>query len=303
MPNVIEATTYEYGIYQIETTDPVLGGADGIANVQARQLANRTKYLKQFADEVAAARGGQASIDARFDAAEANIAGLDPDMQNAVAGAIKYALDQVGVANRSVKSLKQQLQQEGVFTLTNRGIISGGVTAKKGASRLLTITAGSCFIGGRRYSIAAADSGVSVPNGSGVSETCTGYIYLLAGIATFTITNLSQAVPAGGIPVCTVVVPAGSINAALADCTLTDVRRVEPGYPISLDAPASQAVSLNTLSANDYRIDFDVISFTGARCTASHLVASSRATNGFTAYLHSAADDVVVRWRASKLNN
>ena len=45
MANLTESSIWEEGIYQLETTDPVKGGADGIANAQAKQLANRTKYL------------------------------------------------------------------------------------------------------------------------------------------------------------------------------------------------------------------------------------------------------------------
>ena len=45
MANLTESSIWEAGIYQLETTDPVKGGADGIANAQAKQLANRTKYL------------------------------------------------------------------------------------------------------------------------------------------------------------------------------------------------------------------------------------------------------------------
>ena len=46
MTNLSETATYEAGIYQIKTTDPVEGGVEGISNRQARQLANRTAYLK-----------------------------------------------------------------------------------------------------------------------------------------------------------------------------------------------------------------------------------------------------------------
>lgn len=46
MANLIELEQWEDGIYQLETEDPVIGGADGIDNIQAKQLANRTKYLK-----------------------------------------------------------------------------------------------------------------------------------------------------------------------------------------------------------------------------------------------------------------
>ena len=46
MANLSEETKWENGIYQLETDDPLQGGADGIDNVQAKQLANRTRYLK-----------------------------------------------------------------------------------------------------------------------------------------------------------------------------------------------------------------------------------------------------------------
>ena len=46
MANLKEKAAWESGIYQLETTDPVVGGADGISNKQAIQLANRTGYLK-----------------------------------------------------------------------------------------------------------------------------------------------------------------------------------------------------------------------------------------------------------------
>jgi len=45
MANLTETSTFPAGVYQLETTDPVLAGADGIANLQAQQLANRTRFL------------------------------------------------------------------------------------------------------------------------------------------------------------------------------------------------------------------------------------------------------------------
>lgn len=47
MANLPETPQWEEGIYQIEVSDPVLGGPDGISNRQAKQLASRTLYLKQ----------------------------------------------------------------------------------------------------------------------------------------------------------------------------------------------------------------------------------------------------------------
>lgn len=46
MATLTEANSWEAGIYQLELTDPVVGGADGLSNLQAKQLANRTLYLK-----------------------------------------------------------------------------------------------------------------------------------------------------------------------------------------------------------------------------------------------------------------
>ncbi|SMB82392.1 Phage tail fibre repeat-containing protein [Pasteurella testudinis DSM 23072] len=52
MANLTETSTFESGIYQLEKTDPVVAGKDGIANKQAQQLANRTKYLKAEQDKL-----------------------------------------------------------------------------------------------------------------------------------------------------------------------------------------------------------------------------------------------------------
>lgn len=52
MAFVTETETYETGIRQLEITDQVLGGANQVANTQAIQLANRTKYLKAHVDDI-----------------------------------------------------------------------------------------------------------------------------------------------------------------------------------------------------------------------------------------------------------
>jgi phage-related tail fiber protein len=50
MTNLTEKEQWEDGVYQIEKTDPVVGGPDGLSNRQGQQLANRTKYLKGLVD-------------------------------------------------------------------------------------------------------------------------------------------------------------------------------------------------------------------------------------------------------------
>lgn len=74
MANVPESATWKDGVYQLETTDPLLGGVNGVMNQASKDLACRTKYLKQVADshtnEINQARGGKANLDERFKALE-----------------------------------------------------------------------------------------------------------------------------------------------------------------------------------------------------------------------------------------
>lgn len=309
MASVTENPTWEPGIYQLETTDPVMGGPDGISNLQAKQLANRTKYLKQTSDEVVAARGTQPSLDARLDTAEANIAGLGPDMQSMVAATLKYALDQAAVANKSVAALQKVKQQEGQITFYNYGVISGCTLTKNATNnRSLALAGGLCFLEGRAYPVPANAATVSVPSNQGASAT-TVYAYLYRdanGIIQLGITDVGMVVPANVACIYSITIPAGNTvanDANLVAVTITNISRIEPLYPRALDAPASISVPINTVSDVDYQLTFDVVSYTGALVSAKDILVLSRATNGFTVQLISASDDVVVRWKLSKLNN
>lgn len=50
MANLTLTPTWTAGVYQLETTDPVLGGPGGIANQQAQALGERTEWLKSKVD-------------------------------------------------------------------------------------------------------------------------------------------------------------------------------------------------------------------------------------------------------------
>jgi len=50
MAGLAEEAAWEDEIYQLEQTDPVQGGEDGVDNKQAKQLANRTQYLKKVVE-------------------------------------------------------------------------------------------------------------------------------------------------------------------------------------------------------------------------------------------------------------
>ncbi|WP_244122198.1 gp53-like domain-containing protein [Burkholderia latens] len=80
MTNLIEIERWEDGVYQLETSDPVVGGPDGIDNLQAKQLANRTRYLKK-------------AIEARQSDFDAHIAADNPHPQYATLVQMKAAID------------------------------------------------------------------------------------------------------------------------------------------------------------------------------------------------------------------
>ena len=61
MANLNETAQWETGIYQLETSDPVMGGPDGIDNRQAKQLANRTLWLKNQTEALQTETAGKAA--------------------------------------------------------------------------------------------------------------------------------------------------------------------------------------------------------------------------------------------------
>lgn len=274
---------------------------DNFGNLDGRVAANE--------NEVAAARKGKPSLDARLDDMASNISVTSVEMQNATVAALTFALDQAAVANYSIQALKQQLQQEGEISVQNRGIVSGCIAIKSAtAARNLTLSTGVCFANGRAYSVAGGVNAASVPSNTGAgSVTVYAYLYQDAGgLWRVAVTAIGQEVPSSGIRIYNITVPANSTDAtdpSLTNVALTDIRRIEANFPSRLNSPVQASAAINALSANNYRLDFDVVSATGAPCEEVAIVVFSRATNGFTVQLASAADNVTLRWRVSKLNN
>lgn len=84
MANIPSTPTWSPDVTQIETTDAVLGGPDGVINVQAKQLADRTAFLKQ---EVEAAASVAGSANEKADSALAQIDAIETAAGNAQANA------------------------------------------------------------------------------------------------------------------------------------------------------------------------------------------------------------------------
>lgn len=79
-------------VYQIEVTDPVQGGVNGITNIPLKQLVNRTRYLK---DELEAASTTVLALNATVGDHENRIESIEtndiPDLTAAVAALNTYA--------------------------------------------------------------------------------------------------------------------------------------------------------------------------------------------------------------------
>lgn len=74
MANIPESPVWADGVKQIETTDKVLGGPDGVVNQQAKNLADRTAFLKQ---EVEGAQAAAASADEKAQGAIDQISAVE----------------------------------------------------------------------------------------------------------------------------------------------------------------------------------------------------------------------------------
>ena len=64
MANLTEIEQWDAGVYEVSTVDAVVGGPDGISNKAAKNLANRTLYLKGFMEAIQTAQSDhEAAVD------------------------------------------------------------------------------------------------------------------------------------------------------------------------------------------------------------------------------------------------
>ena len=62
MANLPEESRYDDGVYQLELTDPVVGGPNGVSNAPLRNRATRTRWLKDQIAEMLQALQGKAPM-------------------------------------------------------------------------------------------------------------------------------------------------------------------------------------------------------------------------------------------------
>jgi hypothetical protein len=215
------------------------------------------------------------------------------------------------MANASIDAMRfGPWQQQGELLIRNRGVVEGcAITRSTTAARNLHIAAGRCFAGGNVFTVAQQDNAASVPpNTGGTAVMVSAYLHPhTSGTYRLAVTAIGQALPDDAIEIYRLTIPAGSTAATdpyLANVTLTNVRRIEVGYPEMLDSPPSVSLAFaRPMRGTDWRMDIDVVSSTGAPCRADQVVITNRATNGCTLRLGSAADDVRIRWQTTRLHD
>jgi hypothetical protein len=247
-------------------------------------------------------------LDQRLGEAEANVEGLDPDMQNAIFANLMVAMDAAGLAMRELERWKNVRLQEGEITIFNRGVIIGcAVSASSVAARNLDLLAGKFFAHGREFSFNDEEAVAAVPGNSG-AESAVCYAYLMidgSGIAKCNCTGLGEAVPENGTEVAMLTIPAGNTEATdpnLDNVTIGDTRRLEPLWPMIAQNPAWESIALDHILPDaGYAVFPDIVSFEGGVHQLGELLTQDKLKNGFKLMLTGTVDAVKVRYLAGRI--
>ncbi len=108
MPNLEQQTTYDVGVYQIETDDVVIGGPEGIANKSAINLGNRTAWIKKQIDNTVLAANMNVDDTKLTSLAEA-IASIANENSSALSSALDSSSTEVGATSNAVKIVNDAL--------------------------------------------------------------------------------------------------------------------------------------------------------------------------------------------------
>lgn len=295
MANLKETSQWEDGIYQLEKTDKVMGGADGISNLQAKQLANRTTYLKEKAEEL------QERVD--------EFAETSPETVLTVAAASAEALRKTRQMEMKLDTEKTVFTQQGEVFITNRGVVEGcTVTKSTDAARNLSLSSGLIFYGSVLIPVSEQANVAVVPSNTGDSAmVCWCYLQKdSTGKYVMRCTQPGQEPPEDSMSIYKVTIPAGNTaetDVQLSAVTLTDVRRVESNWPrYTVNAAYAQVVFDYSWEDTDYDVTLDVVDYVGSGFQQGNIYVAERAKNGFKIYTNGAVDSMRVRYKAARRN-
>jgi hypothetical protein len=248
--------------------------------------------------ELTGARGHYGALGQRVDDIESRVGTTEPDYQEAMHFELRRQLELLALADMEINKTRRMRIQQGLVGLVNRGVQYGcAVSRSDTPARVLNISAGQFFINGRLYAIQDRNDDASVPpNTTNEAKTCIAYLRLNGGIVDFDCSQLGDREPADAVALYLLTVPPGNTekdDPRIANVKITDIRRLEPDYPILLSSPHHATVPLAApLPDSGYQVALEVVSG-GVR--ADHL-GIVQAGNGLRIILRHSADDVVVRY-------
>jgi hypothetical protein len=274
------------------------------SNLQAKQLANRTAWLKQIADEVIAARGGKNSLGERLNQYDA----YSPDQQTDIVAGILEALGLGGLLSREIENIRKRVFAQGIAYLKNKYVIQGFVLTKSDIRALHLSETGTVGTGvsrakidGMIISVPDDDYHVSVPTNEDNYDK-TYYAYLRKQTNGTYRVEIGLSVPFDGLVLYSLLTPAGDTRNDLNNVTLTGLRTVQPENGWIINSRPYVYVPLPyPLPSADYGVDLEVEDATDISAVGS-LRVYNRATNGFRIEMTGSADNVRIRWTLHNIN-
>lgn len=117
-----ETETYETGVYQLEITDPVVGGANGIDNLQAKQLANRTAWLKKQITDFLSGAISAKKADTLTNARKINMVNFDGSADINIEARLGTAIASAATTTIGATGAGDTVHITGTMTITSFGV-------------------------------------------------------------------------------------------------------------------------------------------------------------------------------------
>jgi hypothetical protein len=238
----------------------------------------------------------------------AQLEGLDvtvlrSDVDDVVLRGLAKALISAGAAHKDIEAITSKYIQHGEAVLRLRGVQQGcAVTRSQIAARNLNLAAGTLFGNNQLLAVSEQLNGTAIHNNpESAAQVCE--VYVIddgTGFLDFRTTPFGAATPDAGWPLYRVTVPAGNTEANdqyLGAVTLTDIRSLEPNYPMILKTEPFVYVPLPFIVPDaDYAVLLEAVSCTGSTWELGDVFARDKMKNGFKIATNGACDHLKVRW-------
>ncbi|MDR2042057.1 MAG: hypothetical protein LBP98_07035 [Tannerella sp.] len=240
-----------------------------------------------------------ANIMAQLDGLDVTV--LRSDVDQEIMNGLAKALLSAGAAHKEIEILTSKYIQHGEATLRLRGVQSGcAATRSSTATRNLNLSAGVVFGGRQMLTVNTQPNGTTIHNNPGsVPQVCEVYVVDNGtGFLDFRTTPFGEVTPDAGWPLYRVTVPAGNTEANdqyLANVSLTDIRKLEPNYPVILTAEPFVYVPLKyALPTANYAVILEVVNTDIA--WGGDIYTKDKAVNGFKIATNGDCAQWQVRW-------